>query len=70
MRGRSAVNGALSITIHFVALGTSSSAMATIMQKAFVLAIAIVAALSIAGCAGKGKTPVGKGKTPAVVTRG
>jgi hypothetical protein len=44
--------------------------MATIMQKAFMLAITIVAALSVAGCAGKGKTPVGKGKTPAVVTRG
>jgi hypothetical protein len=43
--------------------------MAAIMQKAFMLVIAIVAALSVAGCAGKGKTPIGKGKTPTVVTR-
>ena len=45
------------------------------MSKVVMVAVAIVAALSIAGCAGKapigkGKAPVGKGKAPVVQTKG
>ena len=40
------------------------------MRKIFLLAISVVAAVSVAGCAGKGKMPIGKGKTPVVVTKG
>jgi hypothetical protein len=39
------------------------------MKKYLLVAVAIVAALSVAGCAGK--APIGKGKAPApVVTKG
>src|ERR1700686_822168 len=42
------------------------------MRKYLFLVVAFLAALSVAGCngAGKGKSPVGKGKAPAVQTRG
>jgi hypothetical protein len=40
------------------------------MRKLLIVGIAILAALSIAGCAGKGKVPVGKGKAPVVHTKG
>jgi len=40
------------------------------MQKTLVLVISILTALSIAGCAGKGKVPIGKGKAPIIHTRG
>jgi predicted small lipoprotein YifL len=40
------------------------------MRKLFILGIAILTALSVAGCAGKGKIPLfGKGKAP-IHTRG
>jgi outer membrane murein-binding lipoprotein Lpp len=39
------------------------------MRKIFVLGLAILTALSVAGCAGKGKVPLGKGKAP-IHTRG
>jgi len=41
------------------------------MRKILVLGLAILTALSVAGCAGKGKVPLGKGKgkTP-IHTRG
>jgi hypothetical protein len=41
------------------------------MRKIFVLGLAILTALSVAGCSGKGKIPLGKGKgkTP-IHTRG
>jgi hypothetical protein len=41
------------------------------MRKVVILGIAILTALSVAGCAGKGKVPLGKGKAPPIVhTRG
>jgi hypothetical protein len=40
------------------------------MRKYILVAFAIFAALSVAGCAGKGKSPIGKGKAPVVQTRG
>jgi len=40
------------------------------MRKYLLQVIMIIAALSVAGCAGKGKAPIGKGKTPVVQTRG
>jgi hypothetical protein len=41
------------------------------MRKYVMVALAIVAALSVAGCAGKGKAPIlGKGKAPVVQTKG
>jgi hypothetical protein len=41
------------------------------MRKLLILGIAILTALSVAGCAGKDKVPIGKGKAPPVVhTRG
>ena len=40
------------------------------MRKYVLVAVAILAALSIAGCAGKGKAPIGKGKAPVVQTKG
>ena len=40
------------------------------MRKVITTMIMLVAALSVAGCAGKGKGPVGKGKAPVVQTRG
>ena len=38
------------------------------MRKYVLVAVAILAALSVAGCAGK--APVGKGKAPVVTTKG
>jgi len=42
------------------------------MKKIAIALIACVAAASLAGCVGKGKAPIGKGKAPppAVVTKG
>jgi predicted small lipoprotein YifL len=40
------------------------------MKKVLTVVLAVVAALSLAACAGKGKAPIGKGKAPVVVTRG
>ena len=43
------------------------------MRKFVMVAVAIFAALSVAGCAGKapvGKAPIGKGKAPVVQTKG
>jgi hypothetical protein len=41
------------------------------MRKIIVLGLAILTALSVAGCAGKGKTPLGKGKAkPHIHTKG
>jgi len=41
------------------------------MKKILVVICSAVLALGLAGCAGKGKTPIGKGKAPApVVTKG
>ncbi len=40
------------------------------MRKFFLIGLSILAAFTIGGCAGKGKVPVGKGKTPVVHTRG
>jgi len=41
------------------------------MKKILVLLVACIAALNVAACAGKGKAPIGKGKTPPpVVTKG
>ncbi|HZQ11995.1 MAG TPA: hypothetical protein VFB31_04220 [Pseudolabrys sp.] len=41
------------------------------MRKILVLGLAILTALSVAGCAGKGKVPFGKGKGKAPIhTRG
>jgi hypothetical protein len=41
------------------------------MNKFFAIVCSLLLALSVAGCAGKGKAPVGKGKAPPpVVTKG
>jgi hypothetical protein len=40
------------------------------MKKILVLFCSVILALGVASCAGKGKVPVGKGKAPAVVTKG
>ena len=41
------------------------------MNKFLVILCSLLLALSVAGCAGKGKTPIGKGKAPPpVVTKG
>jgi len=40
------------------------------VRKILTTMIMLIAALSVAGCAGKGKSPVGKGKAPVVHTRG
>ena len=50
---------------------TSSWDRGANMRKIMILGLAILTALSIAGCAGKGKVPLGKGKgkTP-IHTRG
>jgi hypothetical protein len=40
------------------------------MRKYVLVAVAVLAALSVAGCAGKGKAPIGKGKAPVVQTKG
>ena len=40
------------------------------MRKFLVVICAAVLALGVAGCAGKGKAPIGKGKAPVVQTKG
>ena len=40
------------------------------MKKFLTVICTVVIALSVAGCAGKGKAPMGKGKAPVVQTRG
>ncbi len=40
------------------------------MKKFLVVICTAVIALSVAGCAGKGKAPMGKGKAPVVQTKG
>jgi len=40
------------------------------MKKFLVVIGTVILALSVAGCAGKGKAPIGKGKAPVVQTRG
>ncbi len=40
------------------------------MKKFLILFCSVILALGVAGCAGKGKVPLGKGKAPPVVTKG
>jgi hypothetical protein len=40
------------------------------MRKLLVVVCSMVLAFGLAGCIGKGKSPVGKGKAPVVQTRG
>jgi hypothetical protein len=40
------------------------------MKKFVVVMCAAVLAIGVAGCAGKGKSPIGKGKAPVVQTKG
>ncbi len=40
------------------------------MKKLLVALFTVIAVVNVAGCAGKGKAPVGKGKAPVVQTRG
>jgi hypothetical protein len=40
------------------------------MKKCVVLLCSLVLVLGVAGCAGKGKAPIGKGKAPVVQTKG
>jgi hypothetical protein len=40
------------------------------MKKVLLVVCSAILALGVAGCAGKGKVPIGKGKTPVVQTRG
>ena len=40
------------------------------MKKIVVVICTVVLALGVAGCAGKGKAPIGKGKAPVVQTKG
>ncbi|MGO9701680.1 MAG: hypothetical protein ACLPX7_20725 [Xanthobacteraceae bacterium] len=42
------------------------------MNRFLAIACSVLLAMSVAGCAGKGKTPIGKGKAPVppVVTKG
>jgi hypothetical protein len=41
------------------------------MKKVLVILCSVVLAVGLAGCVGKGKAPIGKGKAPApVVTKG
>jgi len=40
------------------------------MRKVLFFVCSAVLALGLAGCAGKGKVPIGKGKAPVVHTRG
>jgi hypothetical protein len=40
------------------------------MKKILVLICSAVLAVGLAGCAGKGKAPIGKGKAPVVQTKG
>jgi hypothetical protein len=41
------------------------------MKKVLVILCSVVLAVGLAGCAGKGKAPIGKGKAPVpVVTKG
>jgi hypothetical protein len=41
-----------------------------IMKKILILFCSAILALGVAGCAGKGKVPIGKGKAPVVHTKG
>ena len=67
------------LSLIFVCLNTGTDStsyllnnyqMGLSMRKFVLIAVAIVSALSVAGCAGKGKAPIGKGKAPVVQTRG
>jgi hypothetical protein len=40
------------------------------MKKILIVFCSVILALGVAGCAGKGKVPVGKGKAPVVHTKG
>ena len=40
------------------------------MKKILILFCSVILALGGAGCAGKGKVPIGKGKAPVVHTKG
>jgi hypothetical protein len=40
------------------------------MKKILVIVCSAILALGVAGCAGKGKAPIGKGKAPVVHTKG
>ena len=40
------------------------------MKKILILFCSVVLAIGVAGCAGKGKVPIGKGKAPVVHTKG
>lgn len=40
------------------------------MKKILLVVCTAVLAFGVAGCAGKGKAPIGKGKAPVVQTRG
>ena len=40
------------------------------MKRFLIVICSMVLAFGLAGCVGKGKTPVGKGKAPVVQTRG
>lgn len=40
------------------------------MKKILTVLFTAVLAVALAGCAGKGKSPLGKGKAPVVQTRG
>jgi hypothetical protein len=40
------------------------------MKKILVLICSAILVLGVAGCAGKGKVPLGKGKAPVVHTKG
>jgi hypothetical protein len=41
-----------------------------VMKKVLFFVCSAVLVLGLAGCAGKGKVPIGKGKAPVVHTRG
>lgn len=38
------------------------------MNRFLIIVCSLLLALSVAGCAGKGKAPIGKGKAPPIVT--
>jgi hypothetical protein len=41
------------------------------MKKLLIITCSVMLALSVGGCVGKGKAPIGKGKAPApIVTKG
>lgn len=41
-----------------------------VMKKFMVIVCTAILAFGVAGCAGKGKAPMGKGKSPVVQTKG